>query len=254
MSNTEESGVLDDILGSSNDSTNESGAGEEGSENSGSQGIDPKAFNDLVSSVSGLQNQLGRWGNEMGEMRNQMTQFNQGGNQGAEDVNASPQANDTWNKLMDDPDAYMEQKIQNFQQKQYDQNQKQVNETRAALVNQAPDYLEKEEAILDMIAKKNNVDRKVVQDNYATIGTPALFNAYKRHVAQKENAEMKKLIDVMKSTGGNLEDAKRALARPTGSGDSFDPPSRADIPTTKPRDMSSEQRRTLLKKMGINKI
>jgi len=251
MFNSDDEGVLGN-LDSSNQSTDGSGAVEEGSVNSDSPGIDAKAFTDLASAVTGMQSMMGKWSSEMGSMRDQISQNS---NQGQSDeVNASPQSNDTWNRLMDDPDAFMEQKFNNLQQKRYDTNQKQVSDTRAALVQQAPDYMDKEDAIVDMIAKDNNIDPQVVRDQYATIGTGALFNAYKRITADSKISELTKLVDAMKQSGGNIDDAKRALARTSGSGDSFDPPSRTDVPSIKPRDMSREQRKSMLSKMGITKI
>ena len=209
---TEETSVLDEVLGSTEGSSSEGYDNSEASDESGSVGgIDPKAFNDLVSAVGGLQSQFGKWGNEIGEIRNAMSSATPLSN--SENTDVSGESSETWSKLMDNPDAYMEEKFRNLQQKQVSQNQQQINETRSALSNIAPDFDKYSDDVVSILSKDTSADKSQVQANLHNFGAPVLFNAYKRAQAEKENKDLRSLVDVLKNQGVDFTEAKRALTK-----------------------------------------
>jgi SpoVK/Ycf46/Vps4 family AAA+-type ATPase len=244
---------VQDYLGCLEDSNTEENGSNGGSENAGSpQGIDPKAFTDLANAVTGIQNQLGKWGNEMGSLRqtfeNQQSQTMPEG--------SSDQASDALSKFMDDPQKFISEIAMNASSQQQQNQQQQVNAVRQAVMQDAPDFGEFEDDIIDQIVSDHNgtIDKRAVMNDLYTLGRPALLNAYHRAKNARKLSESEKLIEVLKNQGVDLDQAKRALTRNHSSGDSFSPPSINQVPKTAPRDMTSEQRKAILAKIGVNNL
>jgi len=243
--------VLDEVLGSTDDSLDGSGGNNEGSDQSGSLGIDPKAFQDLVASVNGMQNLVGKWGNEMGEMRTALT-ANPGGNS-ADATDTSGASNDIWNQLMDAPEATLEKKFAEFQSKQRLQDQQKATQSREQIKSFIPDFDDIQDDVISTIAQDVGSDKASILRDLHTIEPAVLVNVSKRVMAEKKLAEANKLFEAMKNQGVDFDQAKRALSRSPQSGDSFNPPSTADTPNVNIRDLSDEQRAQLMMKRGILK-
>jgi hypothetical protein len=243
--------VLDEVLGSAEDSNMNEGGSNEGSDTSGSPGIDPKAFNDLVNSVNGMQNLVGKWGNEMGEFRNMVSQNAGGGS--ADNTDTSDGSNDIWNQLMDNPEATLEKKFSEFQNKQQTQAQQKAAQSREQIKSFIPDFDSIQDDVIGTIAKDVGADKASILRDLHTIEPAVLVNVSKRVQAEKKLAEATKLFEAMKNQGVDFDQAKRALSRSPQSGDSFNPPSSTDTPNVNIRNLSDEQRTQLMMKRGILK-
>jgi SpoVK/Ycf46/Vps4 family AAA+-type ATPase len=154
---------------------------------------------------------------------------------------------------MDNPQQFIADIAMNTSQQQQQSQQQQVTAVRQALINDAPDFGEYEDDIIDLIVSdhKGAVDKRAVTNDLYSLGTPALLNAYHRAKNAKELSSANNLIEILKGQGVNIDDAKRALTKNHSSGDSFQPPERNQAPKVAARDIPSDQRQAILAKLGV---
>jgi len=239
--------VLDEVLGSAEDSDGNGGGENEGSVESGNPGIDPKQFSDLVSAVGGLQNQFGKWGKEIGDIRSLVSSSNPapvegGGDQGSSDI---------WNELMDDPEATLERKFAEYNQKQQSQAQQKASQSREQIKSYIPDFDSIQDDVVATIAKDAGVDKSQILQGLPNIDPAIIINVAKRVESDRKLAEVESLLSSMKNGGFDFDAAKRAMTRSPQSGDSFNPPRSTDTPHIDIGSLSLEQKRQMLVKKGI---
>lgn len=246
--------VLDELQGGAESDSSALGILDEGAENSGNTPSLEEQVAKLAKAVEGQQNLMGKWGNEIGGVR-QLAEQLQGQTSPQPEMGSGGDGaqNATWNSLIEDPDKTMEQKFLEFQQKQQAQANQQAQQTRQSILQMAPDFDQYQDKIVDALAADSGADKRDLLNALPTLGLPALYNAYKR-VQEKERADKaEQLLTQLKQSGGPAWDQVKALAKSPQSGDSFNPPASADVPSVNPRDLSSEDLAKMMAQRGIKR-
>jgi len=248
MSDLEEGSVLDEVLGSSSESADGvDTSGSESSEEGNSKPEWSEAIEQLSKQVEGLASLQGKWGNEIGEIRN-MYQNQPTPTQTETEGDSDP----FLDKLINGGESAVADvvaKVLQNQQSQQTQLQQQVTEQVKGF---APDFEDHHEDIVAAIATDSGASKQQIASSLHTLGPAVLVNAYKRVVAEKKLKEADSLLKAIKSQGTvDFDQAKRALARKPGSGDSFNPPSSTDVPKVDVRSMTADQLNELMKQRGV---
>jgi len=225
-------GVLDTGSSDNNSDMGESGGSDE-SGNSQDQTMDAIAA--LTKQVEGLTSLSGKVGRELGEVRNYMNQQTQPQNNVSE--GAAGEGNDPFDQLLSDPDAWVKNKFSEMSKHQADSNQRQITETREILRSHDPEAEQYNDEMINILSKDTGMDKSQVATEMHRLGAPTLVNVLERAKANKKLEQMEKLVEAMKQGGGDIDAAKRALMKTPSSGESFQPPSSADVPKVNVRNM-----------------
>ena len=244
----DEGSVLDEVMGSGSESDGGvAGAVNEPSSEDNSGTELGSTVEKLSKAVEGIQSMVGKWGNEMGEMR-QMFQ-----NQPAPAADESGDGTDPFlSELIEKGESAIEERMTKFLQKHQTQQSQQQQQVLDQVKGFAPDFEEYHDDIVSAIATDSGANKAQVASNLHTLGPGVLVNAYKRVQAEKRLNDAESLLKAIKSQGTvDFDQAKRALAKRPGSGDTINPPSSTDVPKVDPYNLTDEQRKELMKQRGI---
>jgi len=216
-------GVLDDILGSSESEGLESGS-EEGSADAGKPNDDlANTVSELVNAVKGMQNLTGKWGNEIGDIRNLLSNP-------AKPVAPEGVSNEIFEQLLADPTGFVKEQFNSHSQAAADKTQKLQETVRSSLLAKDPKADEYQSDMISIIAEDTGMDAAAVKDKFHSFGAATLVNVMERAKQGKQIAALTQLVDAMKRGDADLEGARAALAKTPTSGESFQTPSSADVP------------------------
>lgn len=228
--------------GSSNfdgDSSGESGSGEGQDRLSKIE----QMVEQLANSVEGTQKVIGRFGNEMGPVRDLISQLNSsnGQNQNGENDNAMIKS------FMEDPQGTIAKVARESQTREAQERVQRQNQVLESVMEMAPDFEEHRADVLEAIAKDTQKPMSYVEQNFLEGGPGIAYNVLMRVKAEKELAELQKTMENLKRMGTDIEGAK-AFQRGASNGETASTSTQDPLEGMDFRDMSDDQLKDLYSK------